>query len=85
MLRAMEPPAGPQPATPPLSLSEGEKARVASNLRVCLVAGIVGSILGALANLLSGKLPHSLPIVAFGALCGLAWWLLGRGHVRAAA
>jgi hypothetical protein len=62
-----------------------EKARVAANLRMSLLAGLVGSALGAAANLLSGKARNAVPLVALCALCLVALWLLRRGRVRAAA
>lgn len=62
-----------------------ERARVAANLRVCLVAGFVGSALGAIANLLSGKARNAVPLVALCVLAVLARWLLRRGRASAAA
>ena len=56
-----------------------------ANLGVCLVAGIVGSSLAAVANVLSGKVRNAVPLLALCAVCALARWLLRRGRVRAAA
>jgi signal transduction histidine kinase len=78
MLRSMHLPA-------PVPMGEAEKRRVAANLRLSLRAGIAGSALAALANILSGKASEALPVVALCALCVLARWLLHRGQVRAAA
>lgn len=62
-----------------------EKARVAANLRVSLHAGLAGSVLGAAANLLSGKTRNAVPLVVLSGLCLVALWLLRRGRARAAA
>jgi signal transduction histidine kinase len=62
-----------------------EKARVAANLRVSLLAGLAGSALGAAANLLSGKTRNAVPLVVLSSLCLVALWLLRRGRARAAA
>ena len=62
-----------------------DPTRVAANLRVSLVAGFVGSALGAAANILSGKPRHFLPLAGLCGLCLVALWLLRRGRVRAAA
>jgi signal transduction histidine kinase len=62
-----------------------ESTRVAANLRVSLTAGMVGATLGAAANVLSGKPRNALPLVGLCGLAALAWWMLGRGWVRAGA
>lgn len=62
-----------------------EKARVAANLRVSLYAGLAGSVLGAAANVLSGKAWPAVPLVALSGLCLVALWLLRRGRAQAAA
>ena len=62
-----------------------EKARIAANLRVSLHAGLAGSVLGAAANLLSGKTRNAVPLVVLSGLCLVALWLLRRGRARAAA
>jgi signal transduction histidine kinase len=67
------------------SLSDAERDRVRANVGVCVKAGIVGSALGAAANLLSGRATNAVPLVALCALCGLALWILRRGRERAAA
>jgi signal transduction histidine kinase len=66
-------------------LGPAEQARVAANLRVSLMAGLAGSVLGAAANLLSGKGSNAVPLVALSGLCLVAQWLLRRGRARAAA
>jgi signal transduction histidine kinase len=58
---------------------------VTANLGVCLVAGFVGSALGSLANVLSGKVRNAVPLVALCVACVFARWLLRRGHVSSAA
>jgi signal transduction histidine kinase len=68
-----------------LPVGEAEKEREAANLRVSLIAGIVGASLGALANALSGKTWNVLPLVALCGVALLALWLLRRGWPRAAA
>ena len=62
-----------------------DRTRVAANLRVSLVAGLVGSALGAAATVLGGRTRDALPLFALCALCLVAQWLLRRGQVRAAA
>jgi signal transduction histidine kinase len=62
-----------------------ERTRVAANLRVSLVAGLVGSALGAVVTVLGGRTRDALPLVGLFVLCGVALWLLRRGRVRAAA
>jgi len=68
-----------------LPVGEAEKVRVAADLRVSMVAGIVGAALGALANVLSGKAWSALPLAALCAVTLVALWLLRRGWPRAAA
>ena len=62
-----------------------DPTRVAANLRVSLVAGLVGATLGTAANLSSGKARNALPLFALCGACLFALWLLRRGRVRAAA
>ena len=62
-----------------------ERTRVAANLRVSLVAGLVGSALGAVATVLGGRTRTPCPSSRLCALCLVALWLLRRGQVRAAA
>jgi signal transduction histidine kinase len=69
----------------PVPVGAAERTRVAANLGVSLVAGIVGSALAAAANLLSGKALNAVPLVLLCAVAVLARWLLRRGRASAAA
>jgi signal transduction histidine kinase len=66
------------------ALSEPERARVAVNVRVSLLAGIVGSGLGLLANALSERTASTVPLAALALALVLAQLLVRRGRVGAA-
>jgi signal transduction histidine kinase len=68
-----------------LPAGEEERAQLAANLRVSLVAGAVGSGLGAVSNLLAGMRSTPLVLGVLCAVCGLGLWLVHRGRVLVAA
>jgi signal transduction histidine kinase len=68
----------------PVTVGAAERARVAANLRMSLLAGLAGSFLGAVATFLGGELKDALALVVLCVTCILALWLVRRGRVRTA-
>jgi signal transduction histidine kinase len=73
MLRAME-----------ARAALAERTHVTANLRMSLLAGTVGSLLGAVATFLGGETKDALPLVVLCGTCIFALRLMRRGQVRAA-
>jgi signal transduction histidine kinase len=68
----------------PVIVGAAERARVTANLRVSLLAGLVGSFLGAAATFLGGETKDALALVVLCGVCLVALWLVRRGQVKAA-
>jgi signal transduction histidine kinase len=61
-----------------------ERTLVTANLRMSLLAGTVGSLLGAVATFLGGERKDALALVVLCLTCLFALWLVRRGRVRSA-